>query len=451
MGCSQSKSTSVENPVLNEKVSPKQQQQEKQRQDEPTQTVSYQDNSSSEQLKDGTKHEQRSSHGTEVICEDSNPSSPKMEVVLSPVAKNSDPESASFKKENDDDKNQEAVKKEVKTEGSTESSSPTSTDSRTNTPRRRRKRSISSGVEAMQESAKEVQEDVATEQKGQVLQPVKKKDDASAAENKGTDKAKEDNESAAAPVEKAQKGAPAATEQKSEIKDPAVEKREKLDSEVADEKSSQDHKAPETKKCAGCDTAETSPASFKLCAKCKNVKYCSRDCQRAHWKVHKFECGNGLDVTSSHLDNRQNFTNATATEEEKPLVESETSTKDDGVKELEERLEGIRKDPSADENSQKMDKNADVTDPVDAAREQADKENNENVAPSTSPEEDAPGGNSDAKAEVRTCEGCDAVEQTKGEFKYCAKCNVSVYCSRPCQKKHWKHHKKVTIQENLSC
>ena len=38
--------------------------------------------------------------------------------------------------------------------------------------------------------------------------------------------------------------------------------------------------------------------SFSKCARCKAVRYCSRDCQRAHWKNgHKQECGKvGLKV-----------------------------------------------------------------------------------------------------------------------------------------------------------
>lgn len=32
------------------------------------------------------------------------------------------------------------------------------------------------------------------------------------------------------------------------------------------------------------------PAS-KQCSKCQQAKYCSADCQRAHWKTHKTECG----------------------------------------------------------------------------------------------------------------------------------------------------------------
>jgi hypothetical protein len=42
-----------------------------------------------------------------------------------------------------------------------------------------------------------------------------------------------------------------------------------------------------------CDRTDTTDARFQTCSKCKSVKYCSRDCQVAHWKErHKSECKN---------------------------------------------------------------------------------------------------------------------------------------------------------------
>lgn len=38
-------------------------------------------------------------------------------------------------------------------------------------------------------------------------------------------------------------------------------------------------------KCAKC-----SKEAFKRCSKCKNVWYCSRECQVADWKEHKPKC-----------------------------------------------------------------------------------------------------------------------------------------------------------------
>ncbi|CAB9518942.1 MYND domain protein [Seminavis robusta] len=42
----------------------------------------------------------------------------------------------------------------------------------------------------------------------------------------------------------------------------------------------------------------------------------------------------------------------------------------------------------------------------------------------------------------RRCAGCSK-EEGDAKFKPCAKCKSALYCGRPCQKKHWKQHKKV--------
>lgn len=39
--------------------------------------------------------------------------------------------------------------------------------------------------------------------------------------------------------------------------------------------------------CASCGKAD---ADLKRCAKCQTERYCSRDCQKAHWKTHKKVC-----------------------------------------------------------------------------------------------------------------------------------------------------------------
>jgi splicing suppressor protein 51 len=45
--------------------------------------------------------------------------------------------------------------------------------------------------------------------------------------------------------------------------------------------------------CASCKktAASANLSSLKACAKCKTTQYCSRDCQKADWKVHKKVCG----------------------------------------------------------------------------------------------------------------------------------------------------------------
>ena len=51
--------------------------------------------------------------------------------------------------------------------------------------------------------------------------------------------------------------------------------------------------SPDTKVCNNCSTPESSEGTSKLsaCARCGIAVYCSRDCQRAHWKAnHKQHC-----------------------------------------------------------------------------------------------------------------------------------------------------------------
>lgn len=40
----------------------------------------------------------------------------------------------------------------------------------------------------------------------------------------------------------------------------------------------------------GCSAKEAMRGCFSLCSKCRSVRYCGRECQKAHWKVHKSNC-----------------------------------------------------------------------------------------------------------------------------------------------------------------
>jgi len=44
--------------------------------------------------------------------------------------------------------------------------------------------------------------------------------------------------------------------------------------------------------------------------------------------------------------------------------------------------------------------------------------------------------------ELVKCNACGKVEEKMGQWKKCAKCGVVRYCSRECQRKDWKSHRK---------
>jgi len=43
--------------------------------------------------------------------------------------------------------------------------------------------------------------------------------------------------------------------------------------------------------CHCCGQLESAPRTFQSCRQCRQVYYCSRDCQKKQWKAgHKLEC-----------------------------------------------------------------------------------------------------------------------------------------------------------------
>ena len=58
--------------------------------------------------------------------------------------------------------------------------------------------------------------------------------------------------------------------------------------------------------CARCGSIEDLE-KFKKCGRCENVCYCSRECQKAHWKEHKKECIPIVPtvILKSYIENKQ--------------------------------------------------------------------------------------------------------------------------------------------------
>ena len=44
------------------------------------------------------------------------------------------------------------------------------------------------------------------------------------------------------------------------------------------------------KKCAECGEKRSAKTKLQKCSKCNSVRYCSRECQKTHWVIHKAVC-----------------------------------------------------------------------------------------------------------------------------------------------------------------
>lgn len=43
--------------------------------------------------------------------------------------------------------------------------------------------------------------------------------------------------------------------------------------------------------CGACNVVDfMATDKFKQCGRCKNIRYCSKACQKAHWSTHKLVC-----------------------------------------------------------------------------------------------------------------------------------------------------------------
>lgn len=72
--------------------------------------------------------------------------------------------------------------------------------------------------------------------------------------------------------------------------------------------------------CAKCSTISEKD-KFNVCARCKEVHYCSRKCQVAHWPAHKANCKESHKKKVSGSEDEKRDTNAKDNEESRVIEE----------------------------------------------------------------------------------------------------------------------------------
>ena len=80
-----------------------------------------------------------------------------------------------------------------------------------------------------------------------------------------------------------------------------------------------DRVAPGTKICAECQVTEEVAKIFSKCSACKTVHYCSAECQKKHWPIHRPDClrAQGKEVPDSVL--RKSMRALAEREEREPI------------------------------------------------------------------------------------------------------------------------------------
>ena len=213
-----------------------------------------------------------------------------------------------------------------------------------------------------------------------------------------------------------------------------------------------------TDKCSFCGQAST---TLKNCARCLQVKYCGRECQQMHWKMHKLVC--------KVADKNPQKQKSTSTED-KPCTSSVTTNSSDSNGASKNHSEEVQYKPSKNVPTQtevtgspvcmrckksayihcscgsvsycsKECQRLELPDHSKKCSQLADSSSTSEL-PHTSPASKAQG-HSDYSEIVPTSiasSKCAHCGKTKSSLKRC-KCRSVSYCSVECQRLHWLQHK----------
>ena len=136
-----------------------------------------------------------------------------------------------------------------------------------------------------------------------------------------------------------------------------------------------------------CHCCGTNVQGLKKCAGCGNAVYCSKECQRKHWKIHKNECKNSLPKSPAKADGN--------------------------ITETSNGIPNVSNDEIVACHHGQLHSNLVIN---------------------------------SSETGVSSCDFCGMKSTT---LKKCGACKKVQYCNQECQKKDWKKHKQVCIRSKL--
>ena len=178
------------------------------------------------------------------------------------------------------------------------------------------------------------------------------------------------------------------------------------------------HSSSSKGKCTNCGQSSD---RMKKCAGCGKTRYCSRQCQKQHWKQHKPHCT----ATPTENGGKTMDGERESKGEKDKMVNGERENKEKTVREKEETVNGERKSKEKEKT-------------MNGKEESGEKERGEEISRSSGKAGQTVGAKPSSVALLQ----CQTCLKTSENLKRC-KCYAVSYCDVDCQRKDWPNHKKT--------
>ena len=192
-------------------------------------------------------------------------------------------------------------------------------------------------------------------------------------------------------------------------------------------------------KCANCKKFQP---NMKRCGTCNKVRYCGKECQRKHWKEHKFNCKRSSAAPTSTLAScgqcKKQTTSIPCSCESVSYCSTECQNLDWPV-----HKDRCTSTSNAKSKNTSNEANSGIM--LSTQKEQDTEEIEEcNIKPQESSAMHGGTHSLDVKQQqISITEMCSYCKRDQSALKKCLSCGKVQYCGKECQRKHWKEHKSI--------